>query len=152
MTASSPTSLHPLVARLVAQCGYPLLDGEILLEAFCDAPGEAVIFCGGDPVQYPECLDVAVVLPELMRAFPGRLRAAVASRAQEPAMQALYGFTRWPSLVFLRDGAYVGAISGIQDWSVYLARIKDLLATPASRPPSIGIAVAPVHAAASSCH
>lgn len=142
--------LHPLINRLVNALGYPLLDSETLLDAFGDLPGDAVIFCAGDPVQYPECLDVAVVLPELLHAFPGRFHAAVASRAQEPGLQALYGFKRWPSLVFLRDGAYVGTISGIQDWSVYLSRIQALLATPASRPPSIGIAVA--NHAASACH
>ncbi len=139
---------HPLVARLIDEFGYPLLDDERLVEAFDDAPGDAVIFCGGDPVQYPECLDVAVVLPELLRTFPGRFRVAVAARALEPAMQARYGLTRWPSLVFLRDGAYVGVIPGIQDWSVYIARVLELLATPAGRPPSIGVA-APAPAA---CH
>lgn len=143
------TPLHPLVARLVEQHGYPLLDGEALLEAFCGAPGDAVIFCAGDPVQYPECLDVAVVLPELLHAFPGQFRVALAEHALEPALQVQYGFTRWPSLVFLRGGAYVGTISGIQDWVVYLARIQALLATPASRPPSIGIAVANT---AATCH
>lgn len=141
--------LHPLIARLTGEYGYPLLDADNL-EAFCAAPGDAVLFCAGDPVQHPECLDVAVVLPELLRAFPGRFHAAVASSALESDMQARYGFNRWPTLVFLRDGAYVGVLSGIQDWSVYLARIQDLLAAPIARPPSIGIAVST--AAASTCH
>ena len=140
--------LHPLLARLVDTFGYPLLDAGNL-DAFCDAPGDAVLFCGGDPAQHPECLDVAVVLPEILRAFPGRFRTAVAASGLEPALQARYGFSRWPTLVFLRNGAYVGAISGIQDWSVYLARINELLAGPVSRPPSIGVAVS---SASATCH
>jgi hydrogenase-1 operon protein HyaE len=120
------------------------------LEAFCQAPGDAVLFCAGDPVQYPECLDVAVVLPELLRVWPGRFRAGVVSPEQEAAVQARYGFQRWPTLIFLRRGEYLGALSGIQDWSVYLARIETLLAGPVSRPPSIGIAVST--AATPTCH
>ena len=144
------TRIHPLIARLVDEFGYPYLAAADL-EAFSNAPGDAVLFCAGDPVQYPECLDVAVVLPEILRAFPGRFRAGIPAVEMEPAMQARYGFNRWPTLVFLRAGAYVGMISGIQDWSVYLERIKALLAAPASRPPSIGIAVS-TPAAIATCH
>lgn len=140
--------MHALIARLIDEFGYPRLDAGNL-ESFLAAPGDAVLFCAGDPVQHPECLDVAVVLPELLRAFPGRFRAGVAAAALEPLLQARFGFPRWPTLVFLREGGYVGAIGGIQDWSVYLARIAELLATPASRPPSVGI---PVQSAHASCH
>jgi hydrogenase-1 operon protein HyaE len=142
------TQLHPLVARLIEHCGTPALNGEILDE-FLAQPGDAILFCGGEPLQYPECLDVAVVLPELLAAHPGRFRAAVADRTLEPKLQAMYGFQRWPSLLFLRDGQYVGVISGMQDWSVYLERIAGLLTAPATRPPSVGIAVSTT---ASHCH
>jgi hydrogenase-1 operon protein HyaE len=141
-------ALHPLIARLVDDYGYPLLD-EANLDACIATPGDTVLFCAGDPLLYPECLDVAVVLPELMRAFAGRFRAAVVSRELEAALQTRYGFTHWPSLVFLRDGGYVGTLSGILDWAVYLARIQNLLAAPTARPPSIGIAV---NTPASHCH
>lgn len=139
---------HALITRLTDEFGYPLLAADNL-DAFCDAPGDAVLFCAGDPVQHPECLDVAVVLPEILRAFPGRFRAGVASAELESSLQLRYGFNRWPTLVFLRSGAYIGAISGIQDWSIYLARIDDLLAAPTSRPPSVGIAVSTT---TTSCH
>jgi hydrogenase-1 operon protein HyaE len=131
---------HPLVARLSTDYGYPLLDAAGL-DDFLEAAGDGVIFCGGDPVQHSECLDVAVVLPELLRAFPGRLRAGVAGRELEPALQARFGINRWPSLVFVRAGAYVGTLAGMQDWPVYLARVEDLLAGPVCRPPSIGVAI-----------
>jgi hydrogenase-1 operon protein HyaE len=142
------TPQHPLITRLTGDLGYPLLDATGL-DAFCEAPGDAVLFCGGDPAAYPETLDLAVVLPELMRAFPGRLRAGVAASELEPALQARYGFSRWPSLVFLRDGDYLGTLSGILDWAVYLERIEDLLAGPVVRPPSIGI---PLTATPAHCH
>ena len=144
-------ALHPLIARLVVDYGYPLLDASNL-DACIATPGDSVLFCAGDPLLYPECLDVAVVLPELMRAFSGRFRAAVVSRELEAELQARFGFNRWPSLIFLRDGGYVGVLSGILDWSVYLARIQDLLAAPTARPPSIGIAVSAGASHPSHCH
>ena len=142
------TPLHPLIARLVDDFCYPLLDADNL-EAFCDAPGDAILFCSGDPAQHPESLDVAVVLPEILRAFSGRFRAGMLASETEPAAQARFGFSRWPTLVFLRNGAYVGALSGILDWSVYLARIDELLAMPVSRPPAIGVTVT---SASATCH
>jgi hydrogenase-1 operon protein HyaE len=146
MTALPPS--HPLIARLTETLGYPALDPNNL-ESFIDAPGDGVIFCGGDPLQYPECLDVAVVLPELLRAFPGRLRAGVAVRELDPILQGRFGLSRWPSLLFVRSGAYVGILAGMLDWPVYLARIQDLLAGPVGRPPAPGIAV---RTASATCH
>lgn len=140
---------HPLIVRLVEQYACPVVN-EDNLHAFLAQEGEAVLLCGGDPVQHPECLDVAVVLPELQAALPGRFRIAVAARELEPKLQALYGFQRWPCLVFLRDGKYLGVIQGMQDWSVYLQRSVELLDASVSRPPSIGIAIA--SPAASHCH
>ena len=90
-------------------------------------------------------------MPEILRAFPGRFRAGIAASELESAMQARYGFNRWPTLVFLRGGAYVGMLSGIQDWSVYIERIGELLVTPASQPPSIGIPVGSP-SASHTCH
>lgn len=135
------TPSHPLVARLIELSGRPALTVDAL-ESMLAEPGMAVLFCGGDPVQYPECLDVAVVLPEMLKLFPDRFRMVVADRALEPAMQVGYGIQRWPGLLFLRDGQYVGTILGMQDWSVYVQRFTELLDAPVSRPPTIGIAVA----------
>ena len=145
---ATPT-LHPLLARLVTEFHYPLLD-ESTLAQFTSQDGNTVLFCAGDPIQHPECLDVAVVLPELDKAMPDNIRYALCASSLESTMQARYGFNRWPTLVFLRNGEYVGIISGIQDWSVYLEKIATLLHMPSSRPPSIGIAVSNAHSA--SCH
>lgn len=140
---------HPLIERLVEQFACPVVN-DVDLEAFLSRRGHAVLFCGGDPVQYPECLDVAVILPELRTTFADRFEIALAARGLESRLQALYGFQRWPSLVFLRDGEYLGVIQGMQDWTVYLQRAAELLDGPVSRPPSVGIPVA--SATVSHCH
>jgi hydrogenase-1 operon protein HyaE len=48
---------------------------------------------------------------------------------------------RWPALLLLRAGGYVGAIEGLRDWDDYLASIGALLEAPVTRPPGIGVAV-----------
>lgn len=140
---------HPVLERLAEQTGR-CVGSAAELDALLAEPGDLALFCGGNPVQHPECLDVAVVLPELLKAYPDRLKAAVAAPALEADLQARYGFSRWPTLVFLRDGGYVGAISGMQDWPVFVARCAELLAAAIGRPPTVGIAV--TAAASSTCH
>jgi hydrogenase-1 operon protein HyaE len=143
-TAQEP----PLVQRLVHQFGARWVS-PATLDAFASQPGDQVLFFSGDPVRFPECLDVAVVLPELQRAFPGRFGVGVVLRQGEDEVARRYGAQRWPSLVFLRDGKYVATIAGMLDWTDYLARVADALAAPVSRPP---IPLLGAGAAGSACH
>ncbi len=139
----------PLVARLVKEFGATWVH-EGNAEDFAAAPGERVLFFGGDPVRFPEALDVAVVLPELQAAFPGRLHVGVVVPAEEDAVARRFGATRWPSLVFMREGRYVDTIPGMLDWTVFVERVAQALARPATRRP-IAIAAAD-GGAGSHCH
>jgi len=123
---------HPLVERLLGEFGLPEvgLDG---VDGFLSAPGDAVLFFTEDPKQYPESADVAVILPELMQALPGRFRAAVVGRAAERALQKRFGFARWPALVFVRDGELVGAITGMHEWGEFVQKAGTLLDSPTRR-------------------
>lgn len=153
MTVDAPTLTEaPLVQRLVTQFGAEWVDSDNLA-AFRAGPGERVLFFSGDPVRFPECLDVAVVLPELQAVFPGRLHIGVVRREHEDAVAARFGANRWPCLVFLRDGQYVTLIAGMLDWTDYVERVRQALAMPTTRTPGIGIAVVGAGAAdAASCH
>ncbi|MEZ5703333.1 MAG: hypothetical protein R3E42_17355 [Burkholderiaceae bacterium] len=97
---------------------------------------------------------MAAVLPELMKSFPGRFSVGVVPREVEDAVARRYGSQRWPTLLFFRDGQYVTAIAGMQDWDVYLKAVAAALAMPPSRPPTVGIPVVNGNAAASNgaCH
>lgn len=139
----SESVLHPLLQRLRQSCGRVVNDEEEL-DQLLGEPGDVVLFCGGDPKHYPECLDVAVILPELLASSLRGYRAAVIAPSLESSMQARYGFSRWPSLIFLRDGGYLGTISGMRDWSEYGELIAALQQAEVSRPATVGI---PVHAA-----
>lgn len=147
--AATPT-VPPLIERLAGQPGARWVDAASF-DAFVAQPGDRALFFAGDPVRFPECLDVAVVLPELQSAFPGRFEVGVVRREDETALALRYGSQRWPSLVFLRDGRYVTTIAGMLDWDVYLERVAQALTMPTSRAPTIGIAVV-AQGAAPSCH
>lgn len=141
----------PLVTRLVEQHGASWVDdGDV--DAWTAGAGDRVLFFWGDPVRFPEGLDVAVVLPELQRCLPGRFTVGVARRAGQEAMARRLGSQRWPTLMFFRDGRYVGVLCGMQDWDVFVAEVHRLLATPATRLPGIGIPLVSAGAAASGCH
>lgn len=142
---------HPLIERLLTTHGYPLLDTGTLAAALIDhAPAATVLFCTEDPHRFDETLDVAVVLPELARAFDGRLRPAVIARGIEKAVQSRYGFRTWPALVFVRPEGWLGTIEGVRNWDDFLRETAAILASAPRRAPGIGIPVAGTTDAA--CH
>lgn len=142
----------PLVARLAEQFGATWVD-ETSVAAWSAEGGDRVVLFAGDPVQFPEGLDVAVVLPELQRSLPGRFKVAVVPRDREEAVARRYGSQRWPTLLFLRDGQYVTTVSGMHDWDVFLERVTQALAMPVSRAPTIGIpVVSATGTGGASCH
>lgn len=127
-----------LLEQLQSKHGLPLLDAENF-EQFIFGHDTVLLFFSNDPVMFPESHDVAVILPELLKAFNGRLQAAVIAKPIERELQARYRFTSWPSLVFLRSGGYLGVISGIKDWQAYLTEISQVLAAEVSEPPSFDL-------------
>lgn len=108
------------------------------LPAFLAQPGDAVLFVWTNPARYPECTDVAVVLPELRSALGGgaspRFRIGVVTAEAENEIADRYGVMRRPSLVFLRDGQYVATIPGMCDWDDFLRDAAAALVAPPTRP------------------
>jgi len=132
----------PLIDRLTDTFGYPRVTAKTL-DAVLHRAENTVLFFTEDPTTTPEANDVAVVLPELIRHFGGRIAPAVVAREDERTLQALYGFNLWPSLVFLRKDRYLGTISKIQDWTDYLEQIQGFLDVGPVRPPAPRIAILP---------
>ncbi|HEX9180721.1 MAG TPA: hydrogenase-1 expression HyaE [Burkholderiales bacterium] len=135
-----PAAEHPLFRRLAESGVCPEVAAETF-EGFIAQPGNTLLFFAEEPAKYREALDLAVILPELAQAFSGRFRAGLLMPETARALQPRYGFNKWPALVMLRGGEYVGAVAGLRDWSNYVSEIGALLEAPASRPPSVGIAV-----------
>lgn len=137
---------HPLLRRLVESNDARLIDAASL-DDWLACAGEHVLFFAGDPVRFPEALDVAVVLPELRAAFGHRFDVALVAENDESALARRFGAERRPALVFLREGGYLATVNGMRDWRDYLDDIAAALDSPVSRVPGIGI---PVVAAGSS--
>ena len=140
-TPSTAAPVHPLIANLVARHGFAELTAETF-DAWAAAPGHALVAFVEEPAKLKESLDLAVIAPELGRAAPGAFRCAVLMPEAARAVAVRYGFRRWPALVLLRDGGYVGAIDGLRTWDDYVNELGRLLASPVTRPPSVGVAVA----------
>jgi hydrogenase-1 operon protein HyaE len=133
---------HALIDRLVSDFGYTEVSMENH-EEFVATPGMNVLFLPGDPKTVKDATDVAVVLPELMEAFHGKLNVGVVTDTFGDGvnLKRLYGFTHFPSLVFVRDGAYVGTVSRIRDWQEYLTLVSELLVAEPRRRPGIPVKV-----------
>ena len=136
---------YPLIDRLVSDLGYTEVSMENHDE-FVAIPGMNVLFIPGDPKTVKDATDVAVVLPELVDSFQGKLHAGVVTNTfgDGVKLKRLYGFTHFPSLVFVRDGAYVGTISRIRDWQEYLTLISELFVAEPRQRPGIPIEVVSV--------
>ncbi|MBP2448309.1 hydrogenase accessory protein [Rhizobium leguminosarum] len=123
-----------LVRALSERTRLPVVD-ETSIDAFlAPAAGEAehaILFFTGDPSQRPEADDVAVVLPELLQAFGGRLRGAVVLRTAEDKLKPRFNVVVMPSLVVTRRDQPLGVIGKIRDWSEYVEKITAWLAPDA---------------------
>jgi hydrogenase-1 operon protein HyaE len=123
-------STHPLIARL-EQADCHVLGGTAL-DRFIAGPGLRAVLITGEVEKRPEALDVAVVLKELLDRYGPALRAAVADRAAEPALQAAHRAPVVPTLLLLRDGEAVAKLPRIRDWTDYLAAIDGALSPQAA--------------------
>lgn len=143
------THSFPLIERLVDELGYTRLTLESF-DAFIKENEYSVLFFTESPKRFPESNDVAVILPELINSFP-KLTPAVIDTSAEKRLQGRYNFAVWPALIFLKQGKYLGEITKVQDWAVYHAEIKRILALEPKRDPGIGIPVINANPSRTAC-
>lgn len=146
MTIPMPTAAgadprsFPLIAQLFAKHGYTEVDAANF-DTFSQQAGRTLLVFTEDPIRVKETLDLAVIVPEIVRAFPGALAVGVLLPEAARAFQPRYGFRRWPALVVLKDGQFVGTVDGLRGWDEYVNEVARLISAPPSRPPTLGIAV-----------
>ena len=124
----------PLMETIIERENLPVVSSETLDE-FASANGDTVLFVGGDWHRHVEVNDIAVILPEILKASGRLLKGAVLERGSERAIQTRYRFNRFPALIFLRDGEYLGVIQKVLDWADYVTEINEILARDATPPP-----------------
>lgn len=117
----------PLMQSVIERENLPVVSADTL-DDFARGNGDTILFVGGDWNRHVEVNDVAVILPELLKASNGLLKAAVLERDSERRIQTRYRFSKFPSLIFLRDGEYLGVIQKVLDWQDYIAEINRILA------------------------
>jgi hydrogenase-1 operon protein HyaE len=124
----------PLLRSLSEKHGVVPVD-ETSIDAFLTAaPNEAehkILFFSGDPSQRGETHDVAIILPQLLEAFAGRLRAAIIAPPAETALKGRFHVGVFPSLVVTRGGETLGVLPKVYDWLDYIARIEAMLSPDA---------------------
>ncbi len=124
----------PLLQSIIERHGYEVVNHQ-QLDQFAQDREHVVLFFAGDAERLAESNDVAVVLPELDKAFAGTITPAIVARESERELQRRYRFNAFPSLVFLRRGQYLGTIQRIQDWADYIRDIRAILTSEPTEPP-----------------
>jgi hydrogenase-1 operon protein HyaE len=110
-------------------------------EVFSQQGARTLLVFTEDPIRVKETLDLAVIVPEIVHAFPGAFAVGVLLPEAARAFQPRYGFRRWPALVVLQGGQYVGAVDGLRGWDEYMSEVARLISAPPTRPPTLGIPV-----------
>jgi len=128
----------PIVDEMIEKYAYPVVNEESL-ETFQSENEQVVLFFTENGNNYPETNDVAIILPELMKRYKGRLAAAVVHRESERPLQLRYRFKGYPALVFLRRDEYLGTISKVRDWKEYIDEFDAMLAAEPSAPPAFDL-------------
>jgi hydrogenase-1 operon protein HyaE len=131
-----------LIRALSERMGLPVVDATNIDAFLMPGEGEAehcLLFFTGDPAVRSESNDVAVVMPEILQSFQGRLRGAVVARAAEEKLKARFHVMVLPSLVVTRRDDVLGVLPKICDWTDYMERVGRWLepGVPAM-PPSAG--------------
>lgn len=123
-------ALHPLLARLEAEFGWPRLHSLHDVAEFTARPGLHCLFVPGDPARNLETVDAAVILPELRMAFQNAFDCAVVGDAIEATVRETHRALKTPGFLFFRDASYLGSIEKIRDWNDYIARTSHILSLP----------------------
>lgn len=131
--------MHPLIQALAEKHGFASVTEKTLDDAVASHQLAMLTICG-DPKNVSESLDLAIVAPEIVKAFRGAVTPLVATPEAGRHFQMRFGFSLFPALIFLRHGEYLGAITRIRDWSDYMAEIPAILQRPVSPPPQFELA------------
>ncbi|WP_374264039.1 hypothetical protein [Zoogloea sp.] len=143
---SSLDKLDAALRRLVERHAFSRLADPDAFDGLA-LDGLAVLLLTDDPQRSPESLDVAVVLPEALRALGLVATALVADAGASPALARRFGVNRYPAVVVLQGGEYLGTLAGILDWGAFVSELGRIARALPSRPP-ISIATQSVRSCA----
>lgn len=133
---------HPAFIRLWGPEGFERLDEESL-KRFTERPGLQLAVFADSPTTFKESIDMAVIAPEIARAFAPHLAGkGFTDPAVGRAIAARFGLTRLPAVGFFRGGDFLGALQGLQDWDAYLKGLAEIGARPSGVARTIAVKAA----------
>lgn len=124
----------PAIQHLTDRHGVPVVDQNSIDAFLSVAQGEAehvLVFFSGQDKDRPESSDVAVVMPQLLSAYKGRLRGAMVDPMAEADLKGRFAVLMLPSLVLARGTQILDVFPKIIDWSEYVERIDSRLGATA---------------------
>lgn len=125
----------PVLQGVIERHKYPIVTEESH-DKLVGAENYTALLFAGDAGRLAESDDVAIVLPELEKAFENVFQPMVVDRDHERQLQRRYRFNAFPSLVFLRLGEYLGTIQQVRDWSDYVKEVGEILLREPTEPPA----------------
>ncbi len=122
-------TVSPAITAMLEQGQLSELD-ETALPTFIDDEGLAVLLFTGGPKRVREAHDVAVALREVLRDYPGVVRAAVLPPEVEKDHQEQFRVITPPSLVFISATKTLEVLQGVRDWADYTRAFQRYLGAP----------------------
>jgi hydrogenase-1 operon protein HyaE len=116
-----------ILRALAERHQLPHLDPSSIDAFLAAGASPALLFFPGDPVMQAETNDVAIVFPQLLQSFRGRLRGGVIARPAVDRLKARFNVVVLPSLALVQGAALLGTIARIRDWAEYVAKLDGLL-------------------------
>ena len=130
---------HPIFKRLFAEAGFHKID-ESTIDAFLGVAGLKLAVFADDPNDRKTTLDIAVIAPEIKKAFDGVFSQCVfADFTQARSLAARWGLRSMPAVALFRGGDFLGAVQGLKPWDEYIALITDIAASQKPAPRTIAI-------------
>ena len=132
---------HPIFNRLWGEEGFVRVN-ENNVRSLTEKKGLVLMVFADNPTTFKETLDIAVIAPEIAKAFAPYLAGkGFTDPAVGRAISMRFGLTRLPAVGFFRNGVCLGALQGLKVWDDYikgLAEIGQKQDAPAKRSITIG--------------
>lgn len=135
-----PLQQNPLFQRVITEHRFELITEENA-ESFIKQNGLTMLLFIDDPERMKETADALVITPELAYRHPKIKQKGVVIQPFARKLAITYGFRRWPAVVFLKDGGYLGAVDGLRAWGELISETERVLKSTVHYPPSVGIEV-----------
>ena len=130
---------HPIFKRLFGEAGFTRVDEETIDE-FLKTDGLKMVVFADDPNDRKTTLDIAVIAPEIKKAF-GEVfsRCSCADFTQARSLAARWGLRSMPAVAIFRDSEFLGAVQGLKPWDEYISLLTEIAASQKAAPRTIAI-------------